>query len=103
LKTYKNNSTARLAATSDTRTAALHEFVAVLLLMSCFLSITVSYAQTATQPDAQPVAQPVRVLTWWKSAGDHKAADILSDRLAKENIQWHDMTLPPGSTIQGRI
>ncbi len=97
MDTNKHSGTSNVSPTSGLRPFALNDLVAGLLLLGCLLTIEPGYGQTTVQPDAPLPAQPLRVLTWWKSGADHKAADILSDRLAKDNIQWHDMVFPPGS------
>ncbi|CAN5810141.1 ABC transporter substrate-binding protein [soil metagenome] len=48
-------------------------------------------------------AQALQVLHWWKSAGEHKAVDLLASRLAQENILWRDAVIPSGSGIGAGI
>ena len=74
----------------------VHCFSALLLLaLGASYGVTDSIAQTA--------AQPVQVLSWWKSAGEHKAVDVLAERLAQENILWHDVVIPSGGVGAGIV
>jgi glucose/mannose transport system substrate-binding protein len=48
-------------------------------------------------------AQSLQVLHWWKSAGEHKAIQVLAARLGEENIEWTDALVPGGSGVGAGI
>ena len=79
------------------------------MLLGCLLltPAAVTTAQTAAPvaSDAS-VAQIVQVQSWWKSAGEHKAVDILTERLAQKNIILRDVQIPGGaasSVLKSRV
>lgn len=70
---------------------------------STMLLLALGVSVVATEGFAQAVSQPVQVLSWWKSAGERKAVDVLADRLAQENILWHDAVIPSGGVGAGIV
>ncbi|GAC1325037.1 MAG: ABC transporter substrate-binding protein [Collimonas sp.] len=52
----------------------------------------------ANHPSAQPAAA-LQVVHWWTSAGERKAVDVLTSKLAEENIQWRDLAIPGGAGL----
>ncbi len=78
---------------------ALFFFAAFILFDSAF-----SFAQSSIQPSAGTnTPQTVQVLSWWKSAGEHKAVDVLSERLAQESVIWKDVVIPSGGVGAGIV
>ncbi|WP_175511128.1 ABC transporter substrate-binding protein [Collimonas sp. OK307] len=55
---------------------------------------TIAPAAVANQP-----AAALQVVHWWTSAGERKAVDVLSSKLAEENIQWRDLAIPGGAGL----
>lgn len=84
------------------RRSARHLFGASFFPALAFLLHTSGCAaQNAIQAPQAP--QAVQVLTWWKSAGEHKAVDVLAERLNQENIVWHDAVIPSGGVGAGIV
>ncbi len=70
---------------AKTAVGRLHDYCAI--AMACTLLILASNSV---------LAQDIQVLSWWKSASEHKAVEVLSTRLRQENIVWHDVVIPSG-------
>lgn len=64
-----------------------HLFISCLLAVSC----------TAVQ------AQSVQVLHWWKSLSEQQAVNLLTMKLAQDNLQWRDGLVPSGSGVGASI
>jgi len=78
----------------------LHRSCAWLLSLVLLYSAEV-WAEPATATVS--AAQTIQVLTWWQSSGEHKAVDVLSERLTQENIIWHDVVIPSGGVGAGIV
>jgi glucose/mannose transport system substrate-binding protein len=87
----------------------LHFLSAMLLAVASFFMLSAAHAQLSAQTPAaaaaaaSPTAQNIQVLTWWKSTGEHKAVDVLAERLAQGNIIWHDVVIPSGGVGAGIV
>lgn len=69
---------------------------AMLILAAMLLAASDSWSQTS----------PVKVLGWWKSDSEAKAANLLFARLTQESIQWQEVTIPagaPGTDLKSRV
>lgn len=42
-------------------------------------------------------ARSLQVLHWWTSAGERRAIDVVANQLAKQDIQWRDISIPGGA------
>lgn len=92
----KNSPCLRVTELRERLTDNVHCFSALLLLVLGTSGFVASSL-------AQTPAQPVQVLSWWKSVGEHRAVDVLADRLAQENILWHDAVIPSGGVGAGIV
>ena len=63
------------------------------LLIPCLLTISFSAVQ----------AQSVQVLHWWKSLSEQQAVNLLTTKLAQDNLQWRDGLVPSGSGVGASI
>lgn len=66
--------------------------------LSACLAIPLAVQAQGTVP-----AQSLQVLHWWKSASEHRAIQILANRLGEENIQWREVLIPGGSGVGASI
>ena len=69
---------------------------------SLLSSVVPPSSQSASAGVSQQ-AQTLHVFHWWNSASEHKAIDILANRLAQENIIWRDAVIPSGSGVGAGI
>lgn len=44
-------------------------------------------------------AETLDVLHWWTSGSERRAADFLAQKLAEENVEWHDVAIPGGAGV----
>ena len=106
MKTNKNTESWSGPGLEIRKTDNTHWLSALLVFVSItILNASTIYAQVPSPANA-PVpsaAQTVQVLSWWKSAGEHKAVDVLSDRLAQKNIAWRDVVIPSGGVGAGIV
>ena len=63
------------------------------LFMPCLLAVSCTAAQ----------AQSVQVLHWWKSLSEQQAVNLLTTKLAQDNLQWRDGLVPSGSGVGASI
>jgi glucose/mannose transport system substrate-binding protein len=63
------------------------------LLIPCLLALGCSAVQ----------AQSVQVLHWWKSLSEQQAVNLLTTKLAQDNLQWRDGLVPSGSGVGASI
>lgn len=73
---------------------------AATLLLAALLALWLSCAGQPARA-ASPAGTPasLQVLHWWTSSGERKAVDVLSNKLAEQNIQWRDFAIPGGAGI----
>lgn len=90
------------ANTRATRSCGSIVLLTVLLALFFLFRYTISTADAATMAPASAANQPaaaLHVVHWWTSAGERKAVDVLSSKLAEENIQWRDLAIPGGAGL----
>ena len=74
----------------------------VLLAIFYLFKYTIGTAAASTIVPVAVANQPaaaLQVVHWWTSAGERKAVDVLSSKLAEENIQWRDLAIPGGAGL----
>jgi len=90
------------AKTRATRSRSSIVLLTVFLAILYLFKYTIGTAGAATIAPAAVANQPaaaLQVVHWWTSAGERKAVDVLSSKLAEENIQWHDLAIPGGAGL----
>ncbi|SFA74829.1 glucose/mannose transport system substrate-binding protein [Collimonas sp. OK607] len=85
-----------------TRSRSSIVLLAALLAVLHLFKYTIGTAAAATIAPVAVGNQPaaaLQVVHWWTSAGERKAVDVLSRKLAEENIQWRDLAIPGGAGL----
>ena len=68
-------------------------------LLSLWLLFAAQVARAAGPVGPSNSPASLQVLHWWTSSGERKAVDVLSNKLAEQNIQWRDFAIPGGAGI----
>ncbi len=90
------------AKTRASRSCSSIVLLTVLLALFYLFKYTISMADAATMAPVAVANQPaaaLQVVHWWTSAGERKAVDVLTSKLAEENIQWRDLAIPGGAGL----
>ncbi|HWZ49784.1 MAG TPA: extracellular solute-binding protein, partial [Herbaspirillum sp.] len=68
-----------------------------MLLLACLVVVFPPVLAAPPPPPLPSSLNSLQVLHWWTSDGERKAANVLIDNLAEQNIQWRDIAIPGGA------
>ncbi|MBP0598103.1 carbohydrate ABC transporter substrate-binding protein [Herbaspirillum sp. LeCh32-8] len=64
---------------------------------AAWLLAVIAFAGMLQGAQAQAPQRSLQVLHWWTSAGERRALDVVVNQLARQDIQWRDISIPGGA------